>query len=323
MGTAVAGEAYAGPPPKDPGYGRLFGPSVFALLFGTVCLFALVSALSLSTLVGVNSGTNLLLYEPWVIDGPWALAASVAWAALVSALIGSILVARVKTRVGVSLSRELCWASVAIGGYLPWLVTTSQTERLAFSLFLTPAVLRFVAFDGAAQPRRLPARIIRPRRYELAALLCVVVGVIGPYSLLHPLSVHGTGQSGGTLTNGESGSSYVVAPGEPVQAEVGLQAGIFPITVTGARLVGLPSDVRVIRVSRGSDPALLHQPQPARFSTHVAARHSLWFGYAVALKRCPIRPVAITRIRLSYRELGLSLTQTVPLAGSNTLLSCN
>jgi hypothetical protein len=103
-----------------------------------------------------------------------------------------------------------------------------------------------------------------------------------------------------------------------VQAEVGLQVGVIPITVTGAHLVGLPNAVRVIRVSRGSSPA----PQSARFSMRVGARHSFWIGYAVTLKRCPIQPVAVTRIKLSYRELGLSLTQTVPLAGSDTLLSC-
>lgn len=322
MGTAVAGEAYAGPPPKDPAYWRLFGPSASSLFFGTVGLFALVWALSLTGLLGINSGTNLLLYEPWVIDGPWALVASVGWAGLVSVLIGSLLVARVNTRLGVSLSRVLCGASIAIGGYLPWLVTTSPTGRLGLSLFVTPAVLRLVGFDGAAQPRTLPRRIILPRKYQRAALLCVVAGVVGPYSLLHPLSVHGIGGPGGNLTNGESGWSYAVRPGEAVQAEVGLQAGIFPITVTGARLVGLPRSVRVIRLSHGSDPALLHPAPPARFSVRVAARHSLWIGYAVVLRRCLSQPVAITQVELSYRELGLSLTQTVPLAGSNTILSC-
>jgi len=39
MGTAVVGEAYAGPPSKDPGYGRLLGPSLFALFFGTEAVY--------------------------------------------------------------------------------------------------------------------------------------------------------------------------------------------------------------------------------------------------------------------------------------------
>ena len=78
----------------------------------------------------------------------------------------------------------------------------------------------------------------------------------------------------------------------------------------------------MIRVSRGTSPALLHQPQSPRFSIRVAARDSFWIGYAVALRRCPSNPVAVTQLKVSYRELGLSLTQTVPLAGSNTLLSC-
>ena len=322
MGTAVVGEAYAGPPAKTPGYWRLFGPSMFALFFGTIGLFAIVLVLSLTAIVGINSGTNLLLYAPWVIDGPWALAASVGWAALVSAMIGSILLGRVRTRIGVSLSRVLSWAAVAIGGYLPWLVTTSPTGRLGLSLLATPAALRFVAFDGAGRPRALPSSFYVPRRYRLAALLVVIAAIVGPYALLHPLSVHGSGESGGNFTDGDAGYAYTVRPGEPVQAELGLQTGAFPITVTGVRLVHLPSAVRVIRVSRGSSPALLHQPQSPRFSIRVAARDSFWIGYAVALRRCPSNPVAVTQLKVSYRELGLSLTQTVPLAGSNTLLSC-
>ena len=319
MSTAAVG-AYAGPPQKGPGYWRLFGASTFAQLAGGVCLFGIVAVLSWTSLVGVNSGSNLLIYAPWVIDGPWVLVASIGWAAIVSMLIGSILVGRVGTRFGAPPSRALTSASVAMAGYLPWLVTTAPTGRLWLSLLLMPAVLRLVAFDGSGQPRALPPRFAMPRRFRFAAVLCVVAGLVGPYALLHPLSVHGTGESSGNFTS--TGYLYQARPGRPVQAEVGLQVGVLPITVTGVRLVDVPHGIRVIKVALGSSPLLLSPAPTTDLPARVAARHSLWIGYAVALTRCPSQPLAITRIKLSYREVGLSLTQTVPLAGSDTLLTC-
>jgi hypothetical protein len=322
MSTAAV-EAYAGPPRNGPGYWRLFGVSALAQLAGGVCLFVGVAVLSWTSLVGLNSGSNLLIYAPWVIDGPWGLVASIGWAALVSVLIGSILVARVEARFGVPSSRVLTWASVAMGGYLPWLLTATPTGRLGLSLFLMPAVLRLVAFDGSGQPRMLPPRFDIPRRFRFTALFCVAAVLVGPYALLHPLAVHGTGESGGSFTTTDSGYLYQAQAGQPVQAEVGLQVGVFPITVTAVRLVGLPRGVRLIRIALGSSPPLLRASLTAQLPGRVAARHSLWIGYAVALTRCPRQPLAITRIKLSYRELGLSLTQTVPLAASNTLLTCS
>ena len=321
MSTAAV-DAYAGPSRNGAGYWRLFGASALAQLAGGVCLFAIVAVLSWTSLLGLNSGSNLLIYAPWVIDGPWVLVASIGWAALVSVLIGSFLVARVETRFGVPPSRVLTWASVAMGGYLPWLLTTTPKGRLGLSLFLMPAVLRLVAFGGSGQPRVLPPRFDIPRRSLFTALFCVAAVLVGPYALLHPLAVHGTG-GGGSFTTTDAGYLYQERLGQPLQAEVGLQVGVFPITVTGVRLVGLPRRIRLIRIALESSPLLLPTSATARLPARIAARQSLWIGYAVALTRCPSQPVAITRIKLSYRELGLSLTQTVPLAGSNTLLTCS
>lgn len=320
MSTAAVG-AYAGSPPKRPGYWRLFGASAFAQLAGGVCLFGVVAVLSWTSVVGVNSGPNLLIYAPWVIDGPWALAASIGWAAFVSMLIGSILASRAMARSGAT-SSVLIWASVAIGGYVPWLVTASSAGRTGLSLFAMPAVLRVVAFDGDGQPRLLRPRFEIPRGIRVAALLGLAGALVAPFTLLHPLSVHGSGGAGGYLSTGDSGYLYRALPGEPAQVEVGLQVGLFPITVTGVRLVDVPRGVRVIRVVLGSDAPLLRSQPTTSAPVHVAARQLLWIGYAAALTRCPGQPVAITRIRLSYRELGLSLSQTVPLAGSNTFITC-
>jgi len=295
---------------------------VFAQIAGGLCLFAGGALLSWTSLVGLGSGSNVSIYAPWVIDGPWAFVASIGWAALVVALIGSILRGRIKAHDGALLSSGLTLGSVAIGGYTPWLLSATPTGRLGLSLFLMPAVLRLVAFDGSGQPRVVPWRIELPRRLRVGALLCAAAALVGPYALLHPFAIHGSGQSGGTFTNTASGFLYSARPGEAVQAEAGLQLGLFPITVTDVRLVALPREIRVLRVTLGSNPPLLQPTPHARLHARVGARHSLWIGYAVTLTRCPSQTAAITRIRISYRELGLSLTQTVPLAGSNTILSC-
>jgi hypothetical protein len=301
----------------------VFASAASAQIVGGFCLFVITVALSSTSLVGLNGGSNLLLYAPWVIDGTWALIASAGWAALVSTLIGAILWRGMRARLGVPCSLGLTVASVAVGGYAPWLLTSFPTARLGLSLLLTPAVVRLVAFDGSGQPRRLPACLDLPRRVRWAGLLYVALAVVAPYALLHPLAVHGSGESGGTFTSVDAGLLYQVRPGQPVQAEADLQAGVFPITVTGVRLVGLPQGLRVVRIALGSNVPLLRSARHGRFPVRVAARHSLWVGYAVALTHCPAQPVAITRLEISYHELGIPLTQTVPLAGFNTLLTCD
>ena len=322
MSTIVATPAAEGTPRQGPGYWRLFRSAAVAQLGAAVCLFGIVILLSLTGLVGLNSGDNLLIYAPWVIGGPWSLAASAGWAALLVALVSSILWSRLEDRLGAPLAHGLTMVSVAIGGYLPWLLTSSSRGRVGLSLFLMPAALRLVAFDASGEPRVMPARLrIRPR-LRFAAWLCVPVFLVAPFALLHPLSVTGAGSSGGSFTNSNSGLVYHVRPGDPVQAETGLHVGLLPITVTGLRLVDVPSSVRVIRLTLGSNAAFLSPPSSLQLPARVAARNMLWFGYAIALRRCPSQPVGVTRVRVSYRELGVSLTQTVPLAGYNTLLSC-
>lgn len=319
MSTAVAVSASAGPPRQRPGYWLLFRTAAVAQFAGGLCLFVLGALLSMTSLVGLNL-SNLSLYAPWVIDGPWAFAASIGWAALVTALIGSIVRERVEARAGAPPSRVLTMASVAIGGYGPWLLATTSGARLALCLLLMPAVLRLIAFDRSGQPRQLPHGIELSRRVLAMGLVCGAAAFVGPYAVLHPLRTYGSGGSAGDYTN--DGVLYHVRPGQTVQAEAGIQVGTFPITVTGVRLIGVPKEIRIVRVALGVSPPLLHPAPPAHLRARVAARHGLWIGYAIALTRCPSRQAAITQIRVSYRELGLSLTQTVSLNGSNTILSC-
>jgi hypothetical protein len=158
-------------------------------------LFVVEVLVSLSALVGVAS-SSFSIYAPWVIDGPWALVASIGWGVLVAALIGAILRERVAARTGVVVSPGLALVSVAIGGYAPWLLSASGNARIALSLLLVPAVLQLVAFDHRGAARRLPRAVELSGRHLLATLGISALVLVLPYSLLHPLSIHGYGGSG-------------------------------------------------------------------------------------------------------------------------------
>jgi len=47
--------------------------------------------------------------------------------------------------------------------------------------------------------------------------------------------------------------------------------------------------------------------------------HGPWISAQVTLTRCPPTPVTLTAMRVSYREFGVSLSQTVPLDDSTTV----
>ncbi len=305
--------------PTRPGYWFTFRGVFPGLVAGAGCLWVVCVVLSLSSLVGLSS-SSFAFYAPWVIDSPWSMAAMLGWGCLVSALAGSFVHRRMQRRTGVSLSRGLTLASVAAGGYAPWLVSTTPGGRVALSLLATPAILRVAAFERSGQPRQLPARVELSRRRVVALLLCSALALVMPFALLHPFALRGSGQSGsGSLVT--SGWLYDAPPGTRVRADAGLQTGLFPVTVTSVHLVGQMQALRVLRVAIGDNgpvPGARARNLPVR----IAAGDSVWISYTLALRYCPYPPASITRIRIGYRELGLALSQTVPLADGNTLLSC-
>jgi hypothetical protein len=321
VGTAVA-TAAAPVPPGRPGYWLTFRGAAFAQITAGIFLWAIGAVASLAGLIGLQvQGSSL--YEPWVIDGPWGLLAALGWGLLVVALVGWSVRERLEARTGQRLSRVLTFASVAIGGYAPWLVTTTVSGRVALSLLLMPAVARALIFEHSGAARRLP--FAEPRALAVAfALLVAGFVLVLPYSALHPLVADGSGQSGPSAdTSGTSGYVYDVHPGEIVEASAGLQTGLFPITVSAVKVLANASLVHVVKVTLGSNMPF-DRPRPASdFHVRIGARQSLWVGYAISLRRCASFPVGVTRIRVSYRELGIALEQTVALGANNTLLSCD
>ena len=319
MSSAVVGAGSTVPPGRTPSYGRLFGSAAFAQIVGGILLLYVGGiTLSLTRLVGISSGPGLSIYAPWVVDGPWAVGALIGWGALVAIVIGSLLRGRVERRLEVEPSRTLIVASVAIGGYAPWFFTSSVPGRAVLSLFLMPAVVRVLAFDSTARPRRLPGRIELSRRQLSIGVVIAVFALVLPYSLLHPFSVNGFGSSIGG--DGESTAIATISPGQEASLAAGMQSGNLPLTVTSVRLIHGPdlviSDVR----SNGSPWST---PEISGVRIHLSARGSLWISYDVKLDACPTNPTGVTRIRITYTQLGLPLEQTVSLAGNDTLLTCN
>jgi len=319
MSSAVVGAGPAVPPGRTPSYGRLFGSAAFAQIFGGILLFYLGGiTLSLTRLVGISSGQGLFIYAPWVVDGPWAVAALIGWGALVAIVIGSLLRGRVERRLEVEPSRALIIASVAIGGYAPWLLTSSVPGRTVLSLLLMPAVVRVLVFDPPARPRRLPGRFELSRRQLLIGAVVAVCALVLPYSLLHPFSVNGSGTSIG----GGDGSTATatVSPGQEAWLGAGLQSGNLPLTVTSVRLIHGP-DLAISDVKSNGSP--WPAPEISGVRIHLKARGQLWITYHVKLDACPTNPSGVTRIRITYTQLGLPLEQTVSLADNDTLLTCN
>ena len=322
VSTAVVragGSAFS--PERSPGYWRLFRSATLAQVAGGFVLYFVGSlTLWLTGLVGLSSNSALAIYAPWVVDGPWALFASVGWGILVSVLIGSLLRERVIRRCGVVPSRTLTLASVAIGGYAPWLFTASSGGRAFLSLFLVPGVLRVVAFDSSRGPRQLPHGLELSRRQLAVGLALSMFALVLPYSLLHPFSVHGTGSSGDSTAG--NGSIDTVAPGRAIWLGVGLQSGDLPLSVTSVRLFhGADVEISDVTISQFFDP----ETGVPRAPVHVGARGQLWIGYKITLVHCPnpTMPVGVERVRIDYSQLGLPLEQTVTLAGNGTLLACS
>jgi len=325
MSTALPAAAGlpAAAPGTPPGSWRLVRATVPGLILGVIALWAIGIALSLTGLVYTAAGGGVSIFAPWVLDGPWSLAADAAWGALVCALLAAPVRERVRTRTGgAPISRVLTVASIAAGGYLPWLLTGASGARGALALLATPALLRAVAFERSGVPRRLPPALeLGNRRLASLGAFGVLV-LIAPFALLHAIAIDGTSQSGNARST-SSGFLISVAPGHVVVAQSALRAGLVPITVTAVTPLTNSRIVRIVRVRLELGAPLIPSGSRLALPVRVGARRSLWVGFALTLRRCPFgTQTGITRIRVRYRELGISLTETVPLERSNVFLTC-
>jgi hypothetical protein len=177
MGTVAVGVASSGDSrARAAGYGLLLRRVLLGQVVGSLCLWLAAGAFSWFSLVRVNV-SGLSLYSPWIVDGAWSAAASVGWAILVVALVGSMVRASVQARTVGSLSRGLTLIAVAIGGYAPLVLTASSGPRIVLTVLLTPALVLVLVFDRAGQPRRTP-RGLELSRLWLAALVIVAAVVL-------------------------------------------------------------------------------------------------------------------------------------------------
>jgi hypothetical protein len=318
MSTATAVLEGTSHPGGRPRYSFTFRAVAVGLITGLAALWAICTVVSLLRVVGLSSPPGSTLYAPWVIDGPWSLAAVLAWGLLVSSLVAAFVGRRMQARTHTTVSRALMIVSVAAGGYGPWLLGTTVLARVVMSLLLTPAIVRVVVFEPSGQPRQLPARLELSAGRLAGLLLFAALVVVAPFALLHPFALRGSGESGGASVS--AGWQYDVQPGQIVKAEAGLETGLFPVTVTAVRVLGQSRALRILSFTPGDNAPVT--ASGAGLPMRIAAGQSLWVSYKLALRYCTDPPASITRIRVSYRELGLALTQTVPLAGSNTLVSC-
>jgi hypothetical protein len=331
MSTAAVSVGAPLGPGRRPAYWKLFGSTAVSQIAAGLCLFVVATTLSAVWLVGVNQN-ELSIYAPWVVDGAWPLVASLAWGALVVTGVSAFVRRRLPAP---QASRLLTMTAVAIAGYVPWLLDISPGGRAALSLVLLPATLGVIAYDANGGPRRLPHALEPSTRALGWTLAAAALVLIVPFTLLHPFTVRGAGIEGNSTAT-DSGYRFSANPGQIVQQNVGLQGAEFPITVTGVRLLGDVAPLRVVRVAPGSSPPMQvwvrtgpgsGQVAPpsvraARFPVRIRARHSFWVGWAVALRDCSTTRAGVTRIRISYRELGLALTQTVALGNDSTLVRC-
>ncbi len=321
VGVASPGESRS----RRPGYGLLLRRVLLAQVCGSACLLLATSVFSWVSLVRVNV-SGLSIYSPWIVDGAWSAAASVGWAVLVVALIGSIVRASVQARTGGTPSRGLTLLAVAIGGYAPLVLTASSGPRIVLAALATPALVLVLVFDGAGQPRRPSVGVELSRRWLAALVLVAAVVLVAPFAVLHQLLSFTNLETPALGSNPNPGSTatvgYGLHPGEHVQVVTALKPGDASITVTAVRLLGTGNSLRVDRivatVNTMPEPFARTNPLPIR----VAAWQALWISATLTLTRCPATPVTLTAVRVSYREFGLSLSQTVPLDQSTTVLSC-
>ncbi|HEY1775548.1 MAG TPA: hypothetical protein VGG41_05245 [Solirubrobacteraceae bacterium] len=326
MGAAVATPVrVGGDGGRGPGYWLVLRRVLLGQVAGSLSLLAIATALSWSSLASVDV-SSLAMYSPWLIDGAWSLAATVGWGLLVVALVGTLVRAAVQARVGTTLSRGLTFLAVAVGGYAPTLLELSAPARLILTVTLTSALVLVLAFEQSGEPRRLPAAVELSRRRLAVVLPIAAVVLVAPFALLHPLLSFASLERGafGGNPNPQGQSVYHLRPGGGMELETAMKPGHLPITVTAVRVLGTDGLLRVdaVTVTANSPPDPFVHVAP-KLPLRVDAGHALWVSAKLTLVRCRARAFSISAVRVSYRALGLSLTQSVPLDQSLSIAACH
>jgi hypothetical protein len=325
MGVAVAAPVrLGGDGGGRPGYWAVLRRVLVGQIAGSLCLFLITVAVSQTSLASVDV-SGMSIYAPWLIDGPWALAACAGWGLLVVALIGSIVRAQVGERAGVTLSRGLIFAAVAIGGYGPTLFDLGSGARVVATVTLTSLLVLVAGFERSGAPRTLPGAFELSRRTLALILFATAVVAVAPFAVLHPLRSFASMESGPLSSNPNiEGLVYHLGEGGHFKLASAMKPAHVPITVTGVNFVGAGGLLRVDRVTvMRNYPAWPwgvrhHPPLPL----HVGAGQALWVGARLTLTRCTTRTVRVSAVAVSYRELGLSLHQTVGLDQAVTVAAC-
>jgi hypothetical protein len=321
MSAVAAPFVGAGSPrQRRPGYWQVLRGVLLGQVLGTVALTGVCWLLSALKLVGVGQHA-FAVFLPWRIEGLWSLAAAVGWAVIICTLIGACVCNAMERRTETRISLGVCVFAVALGGYGSMLLGGTSAGELLLAVFLAPAVVRLAAFERDGAPRR-PAWPIDLRGRPTAVILAVAaLLLVAPYSVLHPFAADG--ESWGTQGQAEESSTsdlHAVVANQRVEAGVGLQGGRLPMTVTGVRLLGNIAALRITGVGLTPNEPAGSWPRGAAPPVHLRAGESLWISYTVALRRCPAS-ASVDRVRLSYRVLGIDMSQTViPL--HSTRLTC-
>ena len=303
------------------GYWQLFRSTAVVQIIGGVLLFVFGNfALSPAGVVALPINAPLAVYAPWVVDGMWALLASLGWGCAVSVLLGVVISKRAARQSPGAASRTLAAMAVTITGYGPWLLTDNVEIRALASLLLLPGVLRGVAFDRTGRPRRVPRGLELSPLHVATTLAVSIFALALPYSLLHPFAVRTTIRDTPESISGAD-VTVPVEPGRAWNLAVGLQAGDFPLTVTAVRPVYVGSNFS-IGDFRGNGHRLSPVGGVARTRIQLEARGQLWIAYVFTLDGCSDRPAGLAGISVTYRQLGLTFRHSVSLADNQTLFTC-
>jgi hypothetical protein len=325
MGVAVAAPVrLGGNGGGRPGYWAVLRRVLVGQIAGSFCLFLITVVVSQTSLASVDV-SGMSIYAPWLIDGPWALAACAGWGLLVVALVGSLVRAQVGERTAVTLSRGLTFAAVAIGGYGPTLFDLSTGARLLATVAVTSSLVLLLGFEPSGAARTLRGAVELSRRTLALILVATAVVLVAPFALLHPLRSFASMESGPLNSNASiEGLVYHLHAGGHFKIASAMKPAHMPITVTGVRFLGGGALLRVDRVTltRNYPPWPFVTPAHRPLPLHLEAGQALWVGARLTLTRCTAPTVRVSAVTVSYRELGLSLHQTVGLDQAVTVAAC-